>query len=77
MDRNGKKPKATHDDPAHPERSDTKAHIRAYSSHQRPETVRQQQSANLLWLASASARECFCLEALVLEPRPPNPPDVS
>ena len=28
MDRNGKKPKATHDDPPHPERSDTKAHIR-------------------------------------------------
>ena len=27
MDRNGKKPKATHDDAAHPERSDTKAHI--------------------------------------------------
>jgi hypothetical protein len=26
MDRNGKKPKATHDDPPHPERSDTKAH---------------------------------------------------
>ena len=28
MDRNGKKPKATHDDPPHPERSDTKALIR-------------------------------------------------
>lgn len=28
MDRNGKKPKATRDDPPHPERSDTKAHIR-------------------------------------------------
>jgi hypothetical protein len=28
MDRNGKKPKATHDDPPHPERSDTKAHMR-------------------------------------------------
>lgn len=28
MDRNGKKPKATHDDVPHPERSDTKAHIR-------------------------------------------------
>ncbi len=28
MDRNGKKPKATHDDAAHSERSDTKAHIR-------------------------------------------------
>jgi hypothetical protein len=28
MDRNGKKPKATHDDVAHPERSDTKAHLR-------------------------------------------------
>ena len=28
MDRNGKKPKATHDDPPHPERSDTKAHDR-------------------------------------------------
>ncbi len=28
MDRNGKKPKATHDDPPHPERSDTKAHHR-------------------------------------------------
>ena len=28
MDRNGKKPKATHDEPPHPERSDTKAHIR-------------------------------------------------
>ena len=28
MDRNGKKPKATHDDPPHAERSDTKAHIR-------------------------------------------------
>ena len=28
MDRNGKKPKATHDDAPHPERSDTKAHIR-------------------------------------------------
>lgn len=28
MDRNGKKPKATHDDPPHPERSDTKAHTR-------------------------------------------------
>jgi hypothetical protein len=28
MDRNGKKPKATHDDPPHPERSDTKAHLR-------------------------------------------------
>jgi hypothetical protein len=26
MDRNGKKPKATHDDAPHPERSDTKAH---------------------------------------------------
>ena len=28
MDRNGKKPKATHDDVPNPERSDTKAHIR-------------------------------------------------
>jgi hypothetical protein len=28
MDRNGKKPKATHSDPPHPERSDTKAHHR-------------------------------------------------
>ena len=28
MDRNGKKPKATHNDPPHPERSDTKAHQR-------------------------------------------------
>ena len=28
MDRNGKKPKATHDEPPHPERSDTKAHLR-------------------------------------------------
>lgn len=28
MDRNGKKPKATHDDAPHPERSDTKAHLR-------------------------------------------------
>ena len=28
MDRNGKKPKATHDDPPHAERSDTKAHLR-------------------------------------------------
>ena len=28
MDRNGKKPKATHEDAAHPERSDTKAQIR-------------------------------------------------
>jgi hypothetical protein len=28
MDRNGKKPKATHDDAPHPERSDTKALIR-------------------------------------------------
>lgn len=28
MDRNGKKPKATHDEPPHPERSDTKAHHR-------------------------------------------------
>jgi hypothetical protein len=28
VDRNGKKPKATHDDPPHPERSDTKAHLR-------------------------------------------------
>lgn len=28
MDRNGKKPKATHDDPPHPERSDTKTHLR-------------------------------------------------
>jgi hypothetical protein len=28
MDRNGKKPKATHADPPHPERSDTKAHLR-------------------------------------------------
>ena len=26
MDRNGKKPKATHNQPPHPERSDTKAH---------------------------------------------------
>jgi len=26
MDRNGKKPKATHNDPPHPERSDTKVH---------------------------------------------------
>ena len=28
MDRNGKKPKATRDDAPHPERSDTKAHLR-------------------------------------------------
>ena len=28
MDRNGKKPKATHDDAPHPERSDTKAQLR-------------------------------------------------
>ena len=28
MDRNGKKPKAKHADPKHPERSDTKAHNR-------------------------------------------------
>lgn len=28
MDRNGKKPKATHDDAPHPERSDTKSHSR-------------------------------------------------
>ena len=28
MDRNGKKPKATHDEPPHPECSDTKAHLR-------------------------------------------------
>lgn len=28
MDRNGKKPKATHNDPPHQERSDTKAHHR-------------------------------------------------
>ena len=28
MDRNGKKPKATHNEPPHPERSDTKAHHR-------------------------------------------------
>ena len=28
MDRNGKKPKATHNEPPHPERSDTKAHDR-------------------------------------------------
>ena len=28
MDRNGMKPKATHDEVAHPERSDTKAQIR-------------------------------------------------
>ena len=28
MDRNGKKPKATHDEAPHAERSDTKAHIR-------------------------------------------------
>lgn len=28
MDRNGKKPKATHDEAPHPERSDTKAHRR-------------------------------------------------
>jgi hypothetical protein len=28
MDRNGKKPKATHSDPPHAERSDTKAHQR-------------------------------------------------
>jgi hypothetical protein len=28
VDRNGKKPKATHDEPPHPERSDTKAHLR-------------------------------------------------
>ena len=28
MDRNGKKPKATHNDPPHLERSDTKAHNR-------------------------------------------------
>ena len=28
MDRNGKKPKATHDEVPHAERSDTKAHIR-------------------------------------------------
>lgn len=26
MDRNGKKPKATHEDPPHQERSDTKSH---------------------------------------------------
>jgi hypothetical protein len=28
VDRNGKKPKATHDEAPHPERSDTKAHLR-------------------------------------------------
>lgn len=28
MDRSGKKPKATHNDPPHPERSDTKVHSR-------------------------------------------------
>jgi hypothetical protein len=28
MDRNGKKPKATHDESPHSERSDTKAHLR-------------------------------------------------
>ena len=28
MDRSGKKPKATHDEPLHPERRDTKAHLR-------------------------------------------------
>jgi hypothetical protein len=28
MDRNGKKPKATHHEAPHPERSDTKAHLR-------------------------------------------------
>ena len=28
MDRNGKKPKAAHDEAPHPERSDTKAHLR-------------------------------------------------
>jgi hypothetical protein len=28
MDRNGKKPKATHNEAPHPERSDTKAHLR-------------------------------------------------
>ena len=28
MDRNGKKPKATHNDPPHPERSDTKSDSR-------------------------------------------------
>ncbi len=33
MDRNGKKPKATHDDPAHAERSDTKAHLRDHTEH--------------------------------------------
>lgn len=31
MDRNGKKPKATHDEPPHAERSDTKAHLREES----------------------------------------------
>ncbi len=33
MDRNGKKPKATHDDPPHQERSDTKAQIRDETEH--------------------------------------------
>jgi len=28
MDRNGKKPKAAHEEPPHPERSDTKSHHR-------------------------------------------------
>ena len=28
MDRNGKKPKASHNEPPHPERSDTKVHDR-------------------------------------------------
>ena len=38
MDRNGKKPKATHDDPPHPERSDTKAHIRDVAESDEAET---------------------------------------
>ena len=38
MDRNGKKPKATHDDPPHPERSDTKAHIRDAAESDEAET---------------------------------------
>lgn len=38
MDRNGKKPKATHDDPPHPERSDTKAHIRGAAESDEVET---------------------------------------
>ena len=38
MDRNGKKPKATHDDPPHPERSDTKAQIREVAETDEAET---------------------------------------